>query len=78
MKNAKRERLEASGWKIGTAEEFLGLSREEAAELAGIGRAALYERIVLPRALVDRSVAALVARGELRVLPDGGIAINVC
>src|ERR1051326_3513946 len=30
MKNAKRKRLEAKGWKIGTANEFLNLSREEA------------------------------------------------
>jgi len=31
MKNAKRKRLEAKGWKIGTAAGFLNLSREEAA-----------------------------------------------
>jgi predicted XRE-type DNA-binding protein len=31
MKSTKRDRLEANGWKIGTAEELLGLSREEAA-----------------------------------------------
>jgi hypothetical protein len=29
MKKAKKERLEAVGWKVGTAEEFLGLSPEE-------------------------------------------------
>ena len=31
MKKAKKERLEAAGWRVGTAEEFLGLSKEEAA-----------------------------------------------
>jgi predicted XRE-type DNA-binding protein len=31
MDKAKRERLEAHGWKVGTVEEFLGLSSEEAA-----------------------------------------------
>ena len=31
MKRNKRERLESKGWKIGSAEEFLGLSDEEAA-----------------------------------------------
>lgn len=31
MKTAKRNRLEAKGWKIGTAREFLNLSPEEAA-----------------------------------------------
>ncbi len=31
MNNAKRKRLEAKGWKLGTTEEFLGLTQEEAA-----------------------------------------------
>ncbi len=31
MNPAKRRRLEAKGWKIGTAKEFLGLSAAEAA-----------------------------------------------
>lgn len=31
MHKAKRERLEKKGWKVGTADEFLGLSPEEAA-----------------------------------------------
>src|SRR5881396_3493994 len=30
MKTAKRKKLEAAGWRIGTTEEFLGLSSEEA------------------------------------------------
>lgn len=31
MREEKRRRLEAKGWKIGTAQEFLGLSAEDAA-----------------------------------------------
>jgi ribosome-binding protein aMBF1 (putative translation factor) len=31
MKRSKRERLEAAGWRVGTAAEFLGLSEEESA-----------------------------------------------
>lgn len=31
MRPEKRKRLEAKGWKVGTAEEFLGLSAEEGA-----------------------------------------------
>ncbi len=31
MHKAKRERLETKGWKVGSTEEFLGLSPEEAA-----------------------------------------------
>ena len=31
MKKSKKRRLEASGWTVGSAKEFLGLSEEEAA-----------------------------------------------
>lgn len=31
MKIAKRKQLEAAGWKVGSAQEFLGLSDQEAA-----------------------------------------------
>jgi predicted XRE-type DNA-binding protein len=31
MKSAKRHRLEAAGWKVGSAADFLGLDAEEAA-----------------------------------------------
>jgi predicted transcriptional regulator len=31
MREEKRKRLEAKGWKVGSAKEFLGLSDEEAA-----------------------------------------------
>jgi ribosome-binding protein aMBF1 (putative translation factor) len=31
MKSEKRKRLEAAGWRVGTASEFLGLTDEEAA-----------------------------------------------
>jgi DNA-binding XRE family transcriptional regulator len=46
MDNAKRERLEKAGWRVGTVQEFLGLTDEEAAyiELKANLRAALKER----------------------------------
>jgi len=31
MESAKRVRLEKAGWKVGTTQEFLGLSKEESA-----------------------------------------------
>ena len=31
MKRSKKDRLEAAGWRVGTAQEFLGLTQEEAA-----------------------------------------------
>jgi hypothetical protein len=33
MKRNKRKRLEADGWKVGSAKDFLGLSPEEAADV---------------------------------------------
>jgi hypothetical protein len=29
MKNSKRQKLEAAGWKVGSTADFLGLSQEE-------------------------------------------------
>ena len=34
MSTGKLKRLQAAGWKVGTAKNFLGLSREEAALIA--------------------------------------------
>jgi hypothetical protein len=34
MKSAKKARLEAAGWKVASAEDFLGLSRAEALYVA--------------------------------------------
>jgi hypothetical protein len=31
MNEAKRKRLESAGWKVGSADEFLGLTPEESA-----------------------------------------------
>ena len=33
MDEAKRKKLAAKGWKVGTVEEFLGLTPEEAAKV---------------------------------------------
>ncbi len=46
MKARKKERLEAKGWKVGNAEEFLGLTKEEAkyVELKLLLSESLFER----------------------------------
>jgi ribosome-binding protein aMBF1 (putative translation factor) len=46
MKKAKRARLEAAGWKVGTVRQFLGLSAEE--------EAFLELKLTLARSLRDR------------------------
>jgi len=58
MDKAKRKRLEARGWRVGTASDFLGLSAEEAA---------LVEMKV-------RLSQALRARREARGLSQVGLA----
>jgi DNA-binding XRE family transcriptional regulator len=48
MKPEKRKRLEAAGWRVGTAGEFLGLTNEEAALIElklDLARAVKAERI---------------------------------
>lgn len=50
MRKEKRQRLESAGWKVGTAQEFLGLTDEEAtlvavrAELARVLKETRVER----------------------------------
>ncbi len=56
MKEAKKARLEKAGWKVGTAAEFLGLTREEE-ELVEL-------RASLARALRHRREAAQLTQVE--------------
>jgi len=57
MKRTKRSRLEARGWRVGSAKEFLGLSPEEAALVE--------TRLALSQALRSRRVAHGLTQGEL-------------
>ena len=57
MEKRKRQRLEAQGWKVGSAEEFLDLSVEEAA---------LVEvKLRLSQALRDRRTALRLTQSAL-------------
>jgi DNA-binding XRE family transcriptional regulator len=57
MKSAKRRRLESAGWRVGSAAEFLGLSREEAA---------LVElKVALSTGIKQRRLAKGLTQGEL-------------
>lgn len=60
MKAAKKNRLEAAGWKVGSTEEFLGLAPEEAA-LVSI-RVALAGRLRDRRRKLGLSQVALARR----------------
>ena len=57
MNKTKRTRLEARGWRVGSAEEFLGLSPEEAAFVEA--------RLALSQALRARRLAQGLTQGEL-------------
>ena len=57
MNKTKRTRLEARGWRVGSAKDFLGLSPEEAALVE--------TRLALSQALRSRRVAYGLTQGEL-------------
>jgi hypothetical protein len=57
MNKTKRAQLEAGGWRVGSAKEFLGLSPEEAALVE--------TRLALSQALRSRRVAHGLTQGEL-------------
>ena len=60
MKAAKRKRLEQAGWRVGSAEDFLGLSKEEQA-LVEI-KLALADAVKTQREKHRLSQSALAAR----------------
>jgi DNA-binding XRE family transcriptional regulator len=57
MNKTKRTRLEARGWRIGSANDFLGLNPEEAALVE--------TRLALSRALRSRRAALHLTQSEL-------------
>ena len=57
MNKTKRTRLEARGWRVGSAKEFLGLSPEETALVE--------TRLALSQALRSRRVAHGLTQSEL-------------
>lgn len=68
MKNTKRAKLEASGWKVGTADQLLGLSKEES-EYVEL-RLALAEGIRVRRQrrhLTQDQLARLVGSSQSRI-----------
>lgn len=57
MKNMKRDRLQRAGWRIGSAQDFLGLRDEELALIE--------MRLALGRSLKERRVASGLSQQEL-------------
>jgi DNA-binding XRE family transcriptional regulator len=68
MKQAKRERLEAAGWRIGSAADFLGLSKEEAAFVEmKLALAASLRRRRQARRLTQTQLAKRIGSSQSRV-----------
>ena len=68
MKQAKRAKLEAKGWKVGSAEEFLDLAAEEAAYIEM--KLALSEKLKQKRQrknMTQAELARLVRSSQSRV-----------
>lgn len=68
MKSAKKERLEVNGWKVGTAEELLGLSPEEAAYVElRIRLSDAVRALRRRRSMTQAQVAALLRSSQSRI-----------
>src|SRR3989442_1588956 len=68
MNSAKKARLEGAGWKVGSAAEFLGLSKEEAAFVEmKLALARCLREFRIRRNLSQTRVAALVGSSQSRV-----------
>jgi hypothetical protein len=68
MKPEKRKRLEAAGWKVGTASEFWGLTDEEAALIElklDLARAVKAERI--RRKITQEELGEILVTSQSRV-----------
>jgi DNA-binding XRE family transcriptional regulator len=82
MRQEKREKLEAAGWRLGSTEEFLGLSRQEAdyvlVKLA-LSRALRERR--LQTQLSQTALAELVQSSQSRIAKmeagDPGVSIDL-
>src|SRR5206468_7499267 len=68
MNSAKRARLEAAGWKVGTAAEFLELNKQEAAFVEmKLALARCLHALRIRRKLSQSRVAELVGSSQSRV-----------
>jgi DNA-binding XRE family transcriptional regulator len=68
MEKAKRKRLEAKGWKVGTASEFLGLSPEEARYIElKLALSEHLRRRRIRRKLTQEQLAKLLSSSQSRV-----------
>ena len=78
----KKERLEKKGWRFGSAQDFLGLSNQEAAYIElRLGLADSLKRRRLKRKLSQTDVAKLIESSQSRVAKmeggDGSVSLDL-
>lgn len=68
MESAKRQRLQAAGWRVGTAQDFLGLSDEDALLIDIKARLAVaLGKLRQQRQLTQTDLARLLRSSQSRV-----------
>ena len=68
MQASKRKRLEKSGWKVGTVDEFLNLSSEEAAYIEmKLGLSSSLRERRLMKKLSQKDLAKLIKSSQSRI-----------
>jgi DNA-binding XRE family transcriptional regulator len=80
MNNAKKTRLEAAGWQVGTAADFLGLSKQEAAFVEmKLALARFLRQVRIRRNLSQTRVATLLGSSQSRVakMESGDPSVSV-
>lgn len=82
MKKGKRQRLEAAGWRVGTAADFLGLTKEEAALIEmKLGLAASLRRRRVAMKLTQTQLARRLGSSQSRVAKmeaaDSSVSIDL-
>src|SRR5947199_10310959 len=80
MNSAKKARLEGAGWKVGTAAEFLGLNKQEAAFVEmKLALARCLHALRIRRKLSQSRVAELVGSSQSRVakMESGDPSVSV-
>ena len=80
MKTSKKKRLESAGWKVGTADAFLGLSKEEARIVEmKLALSESLRRHRLKRRLTQQALAKKLGSSQSRVakLESGGIGVTL-
>ncbi len=80
MNSTKKTRLEAAGWKVGTAAEFLGLNKQEAAFVEmKLALARCLHTLRIRRKLSQSRVAELVGSSQSRVakMESGDPSVSV-